>query len=82
MSAAASEVLIKQVFSLIAETLQKNDQVNIIGFGHFFTKIRKVRNAANPRKITEKISVPDTRVARFKTSRTLKEFIKIWPGNL
>ena len=67
---------IEGLFATILERLVDGDEVRITGFGEFHAKDRHARGGVNPRKPTERIQMPATRVAKFKAGKTLKEALK------
>jgi DNA-binding protein HU-beta len=58
----------------VTRTLQKGDQVAIIGFGSFSVKSRAARQGRNP-KSGEPISIPASRVPGFKAGKALKDAV-------
>ncbi len=60
----------------ILDELKENRQVNLTGFGIFFTKVRKARAGVNPRNPGEKIEIPAVRVPKFRPGKTLKEVVR------
>jgi nucleoid DNA-binding protein len=58
------------------DALQQNHEVTIAGFGTFSAFIRKAREGVNPQKISEKIHIGPTKVAKFKAGSTLKSAMK------
>ena len=63
------------VFDCITETLKKEDEVSIAGFGGFVVKQRKARTARNPRT-GEPIQVPAMRVPKFRAAKALKDAVR------
>ena len=57
------------------KSLQNGDEVRIIGFGSFVVANSKATEGRNPRT-GEKISIPATRVAKFKPSKELRDAVK------
>ncbi len=58
--------------STIAEELQKNEKVTVLGFGTFSVTERAARTGVNPRKPAEKINIPARKVAKFKAGADLE----------
>jgi DNA-binding protein HU-beta len=58
----------------VTRSLQKGDQVAIIGFGSFSVKSRAARQGRNP-KSGEPISIPASRVPGFKAGKALKDAV-------
>lgn len=69
------KVLDTMVETIIAELLS-GGKVNIVGFGSFEAKTHHARGGINPQKPTERITIPEVRVAKFKTGKTLKDALK------
>ncbi len=69
------KVLDTMIESIITELLN-GGKVNIVGFGSFEAKTRHARGGINPQKPTERITIPEVRVAKFKTGKTLKDALK------
>jgi DNA-binding protein HU-beta len=67
-----SEKILGATLETIAEALQNNDKVQLVGFGTFEPKKRPARKARNPRT-GEPIDIPPTTSASFKAGKTLKE---------
>ena len=70
-----AEDAVDTVFETITHTLAKGDEVSIAGFGAFVTKKRSARMGVNPRT-GQKIQVPATTTAKFRTGKALKEAVK------
>jgi nucleoid DNA-binding protein len=70
------EDLIKDISEEIIEQLKKDKSVKITSFGTFSTKARYARKAVNPRNTDEIINIPETRVAKFKPGKKLKDSLK------
>ncbi len=60
----------------ILDELREGRQVNLTGFGIFFTTVRKARAGVNPRNPEEKIQIPAVRVPKFRPGKTLKEVVR------
>ena len=58
----------------ITESLTKNDNVTLVGFGTFQVKDRSAREGRNP-KTGETIQIKASKVPSFKASKTLKEAV-------
>jgi len=71
----AEEILDFLVKTIIDE-LKAGNEVTITGFGTFMSKTRHSRGGVNPQKPTERITIPEVRVAKFKTGKTLKDALK------
>jgi nucleoid DNA-binding protein len=56
-------------------TLKKGQKVTLVGFGTFSVSKRKARKGRNPRTGQE-IKIAATKVPKFTSGKTLKDFIK------
>lgn len=70
----AEEVVDMIINSIVAE-LQKGGEVSLAGLGIFSVKQRAARMARNP-KTGEQVSVPATRVPKFRPAKALKDAVK------
>ncbi|MDU5913565.1 MAG: HU family DNA-binding protein [Anaerococcus vaginalis] len=59
----------------VTESLQKEEKVQLVGFGTFETRNRKAREGRNPRKPDEVIKIPASKAPVFKAGKTLKEAV-------
>jgi DNA-binding protein HU-beta len=71
----AEEMLEVTVETIISELVAGNE-VTITGFGTFSPKTRHARGGVNPQNPSERIRIPEVRVAKFKTGKTLKDALK------
>jgi DNA-binding protein HU-beta len=71
----AEETLDSLVNTIIAE-LKAGREVTITGFGNFSARTRHARGGVNPQHPTERITIPEVKVAKFKTGKTLKDALK------
>lgn len=71
----AAEEVVDLVFGSITDALKKGEETSIAGFGIFVVKQRKARQARNP-KTGEMVSVPETKVPKFRPGKALKEAVK------
>jgi DNA-binding protein HU-beta len=58
----------------ITQSLAKNDNVTLVGFGTFQVKDRSAREGRNP-KTGETIQIKASKVPSFKAGKTLKDVI-------
>ena len=70
------EDLIDGLVNLIIEELKAGHKVTLVGFGSFEARTRHARGGINPQKPTERITIPEVKVAKFKTGKTLKDALK------
>ena len=69
-----AEEIMETLLETITKTLKKGDEVAIAGLGAFSTKMRKARMARNP-KTGASVSVPATRVVKFRIAKALKDIV-------
>ena len=69
-----AERVVSATFETIAAQLQKNEKVQISGFGIFEVKEREARVGRNPRT-KEAIQIPASKAPAFKASKALKDII-------
>ena len=70
-----AEAALKAFIETVEETLEKDDKVQLVGFGTFEPKVRKARTVRNPRT-GEPISLDETTVPTFKAGKEFKEKLK------
>lgn len=70
-----AEAVVDTVVNTIIKTLSKGDEVAIAGLGKFVVKMRKARDARNP-KTGETVKVPATKVPKFTAAKALKDAVK------
>jgi DNA-binding protein HU-beta len=71
-----AESMINSMVDIIIEELKKGSDVSITGFGTFETMTRYARGGVNPQKPTERIQIPEVKVAKFRTGKRLKDELK------
>ena len=71
-----SESMINSLVDITIEELKKGGEVSITGFGTFETMTRYARGGVNPQKPTERIQIPEVKVAKFRTGKRLKDELK------
>ncbi|MBU0660563.1 HU family DNA-binding protein [Patescibacteria group bacterium] len=71
-----AEEMVNTFVHIVMEQLQKNETVNIAGFGQFSAKTRAGRIGVNPQNPTEKITIPPVTVPKFKAGKALKDALK------
>jgi DNA-binding protein HU-beta len=72
-----AENMINSMVDIIIEELKKGSDVSITGFGTFETMTRYARGGVNPQKPTERIQIPEVKVAKFRTGKRLKDSLKV-----
>lgn len=70
-----SDRFLKAFISIVSDTLSKQQEVTLIGFGKFYTTTRKATKGKNPRT-GEAIDIPSCCTPRFKAGKQLKDIIK------
>jgi nucleoid DNA-binding protein len=71
-----AESMINSMVDIIIDELKKGSDVSITGFGTFETMTRYARGGVNPQKPTERIQIPEVKVAKFRTGKRLKDELK------
>lgn len=69
------EKLLSSFSESVTESLSKGEKVTISGFGTFVISQRKARIGINP-QTKQKIQIPATATAHFRSSKKLKDQIK------
>ncbi|MBF8246529.1 MAG: HU family DNA-binding protein [Rickettsia sp.] len=67
-----AEKFLNSVMEAVLESLQKGNDVNLIGFGTFYVKDRKERVGRNP-KTGEKMMLKAYRQPSFRAGKRMKE---------
>ena len=71
-----AEDMLDAFVKITIDELKAGNEVTITGFGTFMSKIRHSRGGVNPQNPTERIQIPEVKVAKFKTGKTLKDALK------
>lgn len=69
-----SETVVNLVFDMMADTLKKDDRIEIRGFGSFVNRVYGAYEGRNP-KTGELVKVDPKRVPFFKVGKELKEMV-------
>ncbi len=69
-----AEVIVNTVFASITEALQREDKIELRGFGSFRVRRRRSRQGRNP-KTGDRVDVPEKRIPYFKPGKELKDLI-------
>ncbi len=69
-----AEKAVKALFDTIAESLAKEEKVQVIGFGTFEVRHRKEREGRNPQNNTI-IKIEASKTPAFKAGKQLKDLI-------
>jgi len=75
-----SEIIVNTVFDSIVDALQKDQKIELRGFGSFRIRQRRSRQGRNP-KTGDKVDVPAKRIPYFKPGKELKELINASAGS-
>lgn len=75
LTKAASEKALNAFLASVSNVLLNENKMNLTGFGTFVVETRKERKGRNPRSGVE-ITIPATKVVKFRPGRKLKESIK------
>lgn len=71
---SGAEEIMEALLDAIMKSLKKGEEVSIAGLGAFSVKHRKARMARNP-KTGASVSVPPTRVVKFRVAKALKDIV-------
>ena len=74
-----AEVIVNTVFSSIIGALQRDDKIELRGFGSFRVRKRRPRQGRNP-KTGDHVDVPEKRIPYFKPGKELKDLINSLSG--
>ena len=69
-----AEIIVNTVFSSIIEALERDDKIELRGFGSFRVRRRRSRQGRNP-KTGDRVEVPEKRIPYFKPGKELKDLI-------
>ena len=72
-----AEVVVNLVFDLMSEALDKDDRIEIRGFGSFVNRSYGSYQGRNP-KTGEVVQVSPKRVPFFKVGKELKEMVDVY----
>jgi len=70
-----SEKAVDAMIEAIIDSLKRGEEVSVAGLGIFSVKQRKARQARNPRTGAS-VSVPATKVPKFRAAKALKDAVK------
>ncbi len=82
LSKRHAEIVVNTLFQSIIDALQKDDKIELRGFGSFRVRRRRSRLGRNP-KTGDRVDVPSKRIPYFKPGKELKDVIngsgeKMW----
>lgn len=66
-----AHTIVNIIFDAMSDSLRSGGRIEIRGFGSFWVKRRKARNARNPRTGVQ-VKVPEKSVACFRAGKELK----------
>jgi integration host factor subunit beta len=69
-----AEAIVNTVFASIVDALQRDDKIELRGFGSFRVRRRRSRHGRNP-KTGARVDVPEKRIPYFKPGKELKDLI-------
>lgn len=75
LSQREAEVGVQTMLDLVSTELKKGGKITLTGFGTFDVGKRKARSGVNPRT-GQSIKIPQTKMPRFKPSRSLRGSVK------
>ncbi|MBT5337945.1 HU family DNA-binding protein [Candidatus Falkowbacteria bacterium] len=71
-----AEDMLECLTSTVTETIKSGGEVTLTGFGTFSARVRKGREGVNPQNPSQPITIPPTKVVKFKAGKTLKDALK------
>jgi integration host factor subunit beta len=74
VSKKQAETIVNTVFNSIVDALQRDDKIELRGFGSFRVRRRRSRHGRNP-KTGDRVDVPEKRIPYFKPGKELKDLI-------
>ena len=74
LSKKSSEVVVNTFFESIVDSLQRQEKIELRGFGSFKLRRRRARVGRNP-KTGERVEVPAKVVPYFKPGKDLRELV-------
>ncbi len=74
VSKATVKKVVDATFNVIADVLNWDGKVQLVGFGSFYVTTRKARKGRNPRT-GEVINIPARKVVRFRAGKQLTDLV-------
>lgn len=74
LSKKHAETIVNTVFGSIIDALERDDKIELRGFGSFRVRRRRSRQGRNP-KTGDQVAVPEKRIPYFKPGKELKDLI-------
>jgi integration host factor subunit beta len=81
VSKKQAETIVNTVFNSIVDALQRDDKIELRGFGSFRVRRRRSRHGRNP-KTGDRVDVPEKRIPYFKPGKELKDLINLSNASL
>ena len=75
LTTKTSREAIEAIISAVTESLGREENATLVGFGTFQVMQRKVRRGRNPRT-GQTIQIPAKKVPKFRPGRNLREKVK------
>ena len=75
LSKKNAEAAVNATFAAIADGMNKEGKVQLVGFGSFEVKTRAARTGLNPRT-KQPVKIAACKVPTFKASKALKDIVK------
>lgn len=70
-----TEKFLNSFIDVVSNSLEKEEEIKIMGFGTFKVQQRAEREGVNP-QTKERITIPATKVPKFSAGKELKERVK------
>lgn len=71
-----AEEIIETLADIVIQELKNGGEVTVAGFGAFSARTRASRMGVNPQNPSERITIPEVKVPKFKAGKTLKDSLK------
>ncbi len=71
-----AEQCIETLVELVMESLSRQEDVTIAGFGTFMAKVRSSRMGVNPQNPSQPMRIPAVMIPKFRAGKNLKEALK------
>ena len=71
-----AERILNTLVDIVTETLRKDEEVSITGFGQFSVSHRAAREGVNPQNPSQRIEIGAVKVPKFRAGKVLKEAVR------
>jgi DNA-binding protein HU-beta len=71
-----AEKILNTFVDIITESLRKDQEVTITGFGQFSVSKRAPREGVNPQNPSQRIQIGAVRTPKFRAGKSLKEAVR------